>query len=69
MMFVRLIEDVLRMHSVAGTAGESTYVSVTMDTKEIPMEKLVSVRFQFFFLQIALNFSVHPSRDMDPLDS
>ena len=68
MMFVKLIEDVLRMLNVAGTAGESTYVSVTMDTKEIPMEKLVSVRFQFF-LQIALNFSVHPSRDMDPLDS
>ena len=48
MMFVKLIEDVLSMHNVAGTSWESTYVSVTMDTKEIPMEKLVSVRFLFF---------------------
>ena len=47
MMFVKLIEDVLRMLNVAGTARESTYVSVTMDTKEIPMEKRVSVRFLF----------------------
>ena len=48
MMFLKLIEDVLSMRNVAGTAGESTYVSVTMDTKEIPMEKRVSVRFHFF---------------------